>query len=397
MQIAHVQHNLGTSSTSKGMANQSSAGTSFFTQLHEVLSSAVATTENTITIDAQDGDGVENELGNLSFLFQELSSLLGDLYMEEEAGKSELATELFNALPEDIRKELESHLAFGQSMELLLTDPEVSDFVKLVMSLVVVTHAPVDAMPQRQETITSTLSTIMQALLPEATTEQKNAGTQKQQPETTPKTLVERLLTMLTPVQEETGKLERLASNFQQTLQGVVSTKSVNEGVQVVPLGQSLDRVQQFVFHVGEQSTKHAQQQQFNQQLEQLLKNSSLRQVANGMSQLTIKLNPAHLGRLDITLMQQNGVITARVLASSTMAKDLIESQLHQLRQSFVQQQLTVERIEVVQQHSAGQLDKDEQNKQEQEQKQDEQTQGETTGTDSFSDILEELAINEQV
>ncbi|MDW0109227.1 flagellar hook-length control protein FliK [Sporosarcina aquimarina] len=68
-----------------------------------------------------------------------------------------------------------------------------------------------------------------------------------------------------------------------------------------------------------------------------------------GTNRLLIKLNPEQLGQIRIELIQMNGVMTARILASTSLGKEMLDSQLHQLRQSFAQQNIQVDRIDVTQ------------------------------------------------
>lgn len=68
-----------------------------------------------------------------------------------------------------------------------------------------------------------------------------------------------------------------------------------------------------------------------------------------GTNRLLIKLYPEHLGQVRIELLQVNGIMTARILASTALGKEMLDSQLNQLRQAFLQQNLQVERIDVSQ------------------------------------------------
>ncbi len=69
----------------------------------------------------------------------------------------------------------------------------------------------------------------------------------------------------------------------------------------------------------------------------------------NGMNRISIKLYPEHLGQVRIELLEVNGVMTARILASTAMAREMLDSQMHQLRHAFNQQNLQVERIDLSQ------------------------------------------------
>ncbi|PID25573.1 flagellar hook-length control protein FliK [Sporosarcina sp. P7] len=69
----------------------------------------------------------------------------------------------------------------------------------------------------------------------------------------------------------------------------------------------------------------------------------------NGMNRISVKLYPEHLGQIRIELLEINGVMTARILASTAMAREMLDSQMHQLRQAFNQQNLQVDRIDLSQ------------------------------------------------
>lgn len=83
-------------------------------------------------------------------------------------------------------------------------------------------------------------------------------------------------------------------------------------------------------------------------ELQALFKRSNFGQVG-GSNRMLIKLYPEHLGQVRIELHESNGVMTARILASTSLAKGMLESQLHQLKHAFNQQNLQVERIDITQ------------------------------------------------
>lgn len=88
------------------------------------------------------------------------------------------------------------------------------------------------------------------------------------------------------------------------------------------------------------------------EELGEVFKNS-LRMSTNGEStQIKVNISPDHLGHLDIRLTETNGKIAAQIFTSSLAAKDAIDLQLNQLRNTLIQQGLTVEKIEVVQNNS---------------------------------------------
>lgn len=73
-----------------------------------------------------------------------------------------------------------------------------------------------------------------------------------------------------------------------------------------------------------------------------------------GFSEATISLRPEHLGKLDVQITLQNGQLVARFMTEHTMAKDMLEQQMMQLRSSLQAQGIQVERLEVTQNSSIG-------------------------------------------
>lgn len=116
-----------------------------------------------------------------------------------------------------------------------------------------------------------------------------------------------------------------------------------------------------------------------------------------GTNRLLIKLNPEQLGQIRIELVQMNGVMTARILASTSLGKEMLDSQLHQLRQSFAQQNIQVDRIDVTQavqdpsRNDRGQNFSQHQFKGNPEQQ--EQTEQETEEKQSFQEFLVDLEV----
>lgn len=75
-------------------------------------------------------------------------------------------------------------------------------------------------------------------------------------------------------------------------------------------------------------------------------------------TQLRVNIYPEHLGHLEIRLTSAEGKITAQIFTASLTAKEALDLQVHQLRNSLMQQGLSVEKIEITQQpsqHSFGQ------------------------------------------
>lgn len=90
------------------------------------------------------------------------------------------------------------------------------------------------------------------------------------------------------------------------------------------------------------------QYEQFVKEFQNILSKSQMLSQPN-MSKLLIKLYPEQLGSLRIELLQQNGVMTAKILASTATAKEMLDSQIQGLKHAFTSQNLQVEKIEISQ------------------------------------------------
>lgn len=108
---------------------------------------------------------------------------------------------------------------------------------------------------------------------------------------------------------------------------------------------QPLPKSEPFVLLL-EKSGKPVTSEQLLTQFERILANSQL--VKTGLTKrMFIKLHPEHLGTIKVELLQQHSGMTAKITAATNAAKELLESQLQQLRRAFTQQNMSLEKIEI--------------------------------------------------
>lgn len=91
-----------------------------------------------------------------------------------------------------------------------------------------------------------------------------------------------------------------------------------------------------------------AQSEALVKQIEAVLARSQMSNT-QGTMKILLKLYPENLGSIRIELMQKDGMISARLLASTAIGKELLDSQVHQLKQAFVQQNIQLDRIDIQQ------------------------------------------------
>lgn len=100
------------------------------------------------------------------------------------------------------------------------------------------------------------------------------------------------------------------------------------------------------VLHLSEKSVHQPNARQFMRDFGNMLAKANFSTALNS-NKLLVRLYPEELGSLRIELLQKDGIMTARMLASTMQAKEMLDSQLHSLRQAFVQQNIQVDKIEV--------------------------------------------------
>jgi len=144
---------------------------------------------------------------------------------------------------------------------------------------------------------------------------------------------------------------------------------------------------------------KGAQSEALAKEIQNLLNRS---QISNGpgTTKLLLKLYPENLGSIRIEIMQQDGVLSARLLTSTAMGKELLDNQLHQLKTAFANANIQMDRIDIAQSLQETDRNLKDQNhfgqqfKQQSEHDEHEQDdQEDDSETMSFSDYL----INEEV
>lgn len=134
---------------------------------------------------------------------------------------------------------------------------------------------------------------------------------------------------------------------FQQVVQQVQVTKqtdtSANEMVTANTIQTKADS-----FQVTLPAAKPAQSEALLKEMQAIINRAQISN-AQGITRLTLKLYPENLGTIRIELVQNDGVLSARLLASTAHGRELLDSQAHQLKQAFVQQNIQVDRLDIAQ------------------------------------------------
>lgn len=377
MIVSNVNTQNVSSNQSNNLSNDAASNRTSFLEMLTGISSMHSSQE-----DASLAMGEENHS-------QLLLNLLAPLQQESEEIEINEVEELLNLLPDYLRYEIEELLQQYDGETIDFNDLSVES---LTLAQMFVHFIQLLTRQQAQQNATAN----------ERLEQMKNMLQQAVK--------AEAQVTGMSHTNEIIAKLEKMFNTNNESkqtyLQGVMtrltqsSSKQEQTGLNmstVVDSTQAMSRAQQFVIHIGEQPTKEAEQRQFIRQFQDIIGRGLLRQLNNGTTQFTIKLHPQHLGRLDIQLLQTNGSIIAKITASTTAARELIEAQLHQLRNTFAQQQINVERIEVNEQQQSYQLNKDGEGKERQDDGRESKNKEEDENKESFANVLNEITFNEKV
>ena len=109
-----------------------------------------------------------------------------------------------------------------------------------------------------------------------------------------------------------------------------------------------MNKVQQFVLHAGK-TVQPDVSQQIGDQVKSVISSGNLKTFLDGNMQLTVKLHPANLGSVNVTLLQTDDGLLATITTHSGATKDLVESQLSQLKHALISTGVNVQKIDVAQ------------------------------------------------
>ncbi|MEH7385733.1 flagellar hook-length control protein FliK [Bacillus sp. JJ1521] len=203
---------------------------------------------------------------------------------------------------------------------------------------------------------------------------------------------------METPQTVLTEKLLQKTSNTTQ----VTTTATASETVPLVDVSSNqLSKVQQFSLFVDHNGKQLPNQQHFIKQFQNILARSSFL-TSGGQQRLLINLYPEHLGSLRIEILQSEAGMIARIMASTAQAKELVESQITNLKHTFLAQNISVEKIEVstqlqYQTERSLQRESEQQQGQHSGRQQKENKQQDTKDEQSFSSTLLDELVNFKV
>lgn len=195
-------------------------------------------------------------------------------------------------------------------------------------------------------------------------------------------------ITTKTVEKEVAFPFAKMAMRFQTAVTENTQTNQVN--AQQVPTS----KVQTFTIQLPANATPQSQSAKFVEEFQSVLNRAQFASNAAG-TRLLIKLYPENLGTIRIELVQKDGILSAKLLASNAMGKQMLDSTLNQLKQGFANQSIQVDRIDVAQAISEPNKGERQFNQQQPNNQQrtteEEQQQHKEDELKSFEDILAEM------
>lgn len=109
-----------------------------------------------------------------------------------------------------------------------------------------------------------------------------------------------------------------------------------------------MSQIEQYMIHLEQEGTEpESPSRQLLDQFQKIMQSSKFSAGPNGTNQLSISLKPEHLGDMTVKLTQLDGELTAKIMVTSQAAKEMLEANLHQLKNMFSPHQVVIERTEV--------------------------------------------------
>ena len=177
------------------------------------------------------------------------------------------------------------------------------------------------------------------------------------------------------------------------SVETVIETKEVSTN----GLGQSSTLIQNKVetVSISLPSEKPGQPEAFIKELQKMMNRVQFGQ-AGGANRLVIKLYPEHLGTVRIELIQKDGILTTKMLASTALGKELLDSNSSHLKQSFANQNIQMDKIEITQALQDADRQERSQSFQEsfrEQQQQQEADKDESESLMNFDDFMQEMEV----
>ncbi|RDW17832.1 flagellar hook-length control protein FliK [Oceanobacillus chungangensis] len=179
------------------------------------------------------------------------------------------------------------------------------------------------------------------------------------------------------------------------------SERVLNQTVEFMP-ATSMQKLEQHAIHVNRTLTSDLQSttQEVMEKFQSIVKSSKFLTMPNGTNQLSITLNPDNLGEMRLRLIQIDGEMTVKIMVTTQATKEILESNINQLKHMFAPNQVVIEKQESMMQQNSEQMkeSKEQQMNQKEESESNHQEHHEQRyADDEFESQFREMLMNEKV
>jgi flagellar hook-length control protein FliK len=226
------------------------------------------------------------------------------------------------------------------------------------------------------------------------------------------KQALQQFTTQLATSQQQPTNSTTTQSQFAQVMQQLttnttneqVKTTETTETTETTPVSTSVQHTTQQqvrTVNVVLPTERSAQSEALVKEIQNQLNRAQISNN-NGVIKLTMRLFPENLGQIRIEIMQQDGVLQARILATTSAGKELLDSNLSQLKSTLVAQNIQMDRVDIAQAIQTTDASKEQgffnqffkQPEQQKDVEEDEETSDEEV---SFEEFLNEQLVLEEV
>ena len=183
-----------------------------------------------------------------------------------------------------------------------------------------------------------------------------------------------------------------------ETVSNGLTLKTAEYNTQSSLLPFQMTKLEQYVL-TASKNGQAVDSEQFVKSFENILSKANFSN-ANGVQKLLLRLNPENLGSLRIELIQKDGAMVAKIIATTAQAKELLDRQVQGLKEAFTNQNIQVEKVEISQQISTFNAERfapRDQGQHEQQQQQTEQEIIKDEEETDFTNRFEEALLNLKV
>ncbi|HLR72495.1 MAG TPA: flagellar hook-length control protein FliK [Pseudogracilibacillus sp.] len=105
-----------------------------------------------------------------------------------------------------------------------------------------------------------------------------------------------------------------------------------------------ISEIQQYVIHVERLEGVDKVMNEVIHKFQQIIRDSKFLHTPNLGQQLTVRLQPENLGNMTVRFMQMDGEMAVKIFVTSHAAREMLESNIHQLKHMFLPHQVVIER-----------------------------------------------------